>query len=165
MPPLSRSSFKELILYELFEMILVDFPVWIQMSQTVGYISPSFLLWSLLILKVFLLSCFDDQAHLWTALISPCLSLDCLGCLLVCILMFAFFHVFCVEVIVNSFYLASGIVPLVCPPSSSGRQVIGRLAVTVAALPFRVAVIKGYKQIIMLKMLLHLVNVKGWHKK
>lgn len=129
------------------------------MSQIGGCIFPSLLLWSLHILEVFLLCtvllqekkksspkrCMSEpmgKQKRWEALISSCLSPDCLGCSLVCILMFAFFFllVFCVQVIVNSFCLASGAVPLVRSSPllfwQAHAQVIGRLAVSVAALPF-----------------------------
>lgn len=109
MPPLSRLSFKKVNLYELLENILADCSMWIQMSQIVGCIFPSLLLWSLHILKIFSLCtvllqekksspkrCMSEpmgKQKRWEALISSCLSPDCLGCSLVCILMFAFFFV------------------------------------------------------------------------
>lgn len=141
MPPLSLSSFKNVILYELFENILADFPVWMQMSQAVGCISTSLLLWSLHISKVFLLCGYaasknksspkrflsepkGDQQRL-EAFISSCLYPDCLGCSLACILMFAFFFSLlcpgnCKQLLFSFRHSPSG--PLF-PSSSTGRHI------------------------------------------
>lgn len=150
------------------------------MSQIVGCIFPSLLLWSLHILKIFSLCtvllqekksspkrCMSEpmgKQKRWEALISSCLSPDCLGCSLVCILMFAFFLlVFCVQVIVNSFCLASGTVPLLRsspPPLLAGTcagdwQIVSVCCSIAFWCTFSVLVIQGNK-----KMAIY--NVENW---